>query len=782
MPIEEVLPQPSEPSVAEQSLQNTNGWLGWLADRLIRLRVPLLIFGALLVALAIPPALRLQLDESIESFYSPDDPYLLDYLQAKEWFGGDEFVLVAYHDPNLLEQEGLERVRQLSETLSAIPGVSSESTQDLAKTLQPPNANLGVRLFLRFPSTRQELLDFSRRILIGDDNETTAIMLRLLPEKESPVPRKQTLAEIREVADAQPIPTYVAGEPVQVNDMFRYVRQDGALLGWATSGMLILTILVMFRSLRWMILPLLIVHAALIWTKAILVLTGMKLSMVSSILTSLITIIGIATVTHVTVRFRDLRQTHGRIDAFRETFIDLAPAVFWTCLTTAIGFAALLSSGITPVRSFGTMVAVGTMLVLAGAAFFLPGGILLGRLDADPRRTPAEGGLLKALSRTVDWVENYSIPLLFAFTALSILAFLWLFRLTVETNFTKNFRQSSAIVQSVKVFKDDLSGVRTWEINFPAPTEDPDSEDDKNPGLTEEYVEKVSSVADEIAEIRMPDGTGPTKVTSLGDGTQMIPRIAGRNLDLKRQTMRLLQPEFEDSLYNPEAGRMRIFMRALEQQPAETKLDLIARAEAVAQETFPDAKATGLYVLLAHLIESLLSDQLVSFAIATVGIAVMMAIAFRSIPIGLMSIIPNVFPILLVIGMMGWIGVPINIGTAMIASVSMGLTVDSSIHYLSGYRRCREEGMDHYAALRATHAGVGRAVIFASAALILGFTVLTLSHFIPLIYFGVLVSAAMLGGLLGDLILLPLLLQWFKMPLRSAATDQTTERSVPDPA
>ena len=162
-----------------------------------------------------------------------------------------------------------------------------------------------------------------------------------------------------------------------------------------------------------------------------------------------------------------------------------------------------------------------------------------------------------------------------------------------------------------------------------------------------------------------------------------------------------------------------------------------------------------------------MSDQLVSFAIAAAGIAVTLSIAFRSIPIGLMSILPNIFPILLVIGSMGWIGVPINIGTAMIASVSMGLTVDSTIHYLAGYRRAREEGLDHYAALRVTHASVGRAVIFASAALVVGFTVLTLSHFIPLIYFGVLVSAAMLGGLLGGLILLPLLLQWFKMPIRS---------------
>jgi uncharacterized protein len=767
MPIEDApaLAEGSRASSAERSF--ADNWLGWLADQLIRRRVPLFLIGAVLVAVAVPPALRLQLDESIESFYSPDDPHLLAYLQSKRWFGGDEFVLVAYRDPQLLETEGLERLGAFSEQLSQVPGVNSNSTQDLAKTLRPPEASMPVRLFLRIPTTHRSLLKFSRSVLIGEDNQTTAIVLRLLPEDEAPVPRKQTLAQIRRLADARDIPTYVAGEPVQVNDMFRYVRQDGALLGWATSGMLIVTILVLFRSLRWMLLPLLIVHAALIWTKAILVLSGMKLSMVSSILTSLITIIGIATVTHVTVRFRELRRTRDRNDAFRQTFIELAPAVFWTCATTAIGFAALLSSGITPVRSFGTMVALGTLLVLVGALFLLPGGALIGRIDADPRRTPAEGVLLRGLDRLIDWVEQYAAPLLIGFALLSAFAFAGLYRLRVETNFIKNFRQSSPIVKSIEFFEERLGGVGTWEVNFPAPQES--SADDESEGLTQPFVDSAQQVSTEISEIRMPDGTGPTKALSLGDGTEFIPRMVGRTLDQRRQTLKLLQPEFEQSLYNPEAGRMRIVLRALEQQPAETKLDLIHRAETIAQQTFPEARATGLYVLLAHLIQSLLSDQLVSFAIAAVGIALMMSVAFRSLPIGLMSIIPNVFPILLVIGLMGWLGVPINIGTAMIASVSMGLTVDSTIHYLAGYRRSREEGLDHFAALRSTHAMVGRAVLFASAALILGFSVLTLSHFIPLIYFGVLVSAAMAGGLLGSLILLPLLLKWFEMPLRRPA-------------
>jgi predicted RND superfamily exporter protein len=187
---------------------------------------------------------------------------------------------------------------------------------------------------------------------------------------------------------------------------------------------------------------------------------------------------------------------------------------------------------------------------------------------------------------------------------------------------------------------------------------------------------------------------------------------------------------------------------------------LIDQVERIARQDFPAARATGVFVLFTDLIESLLRDQYVSLALATVGICSMMTLAFGSIRIGLLSLVPNLFPIVLVIGTMGWIGLPLNIATAMIASVSIGLTVDSSIHYLSGYRRARRRGLSVTDAIHATHGSVGRALVFANLALILGFTVLALSQFIPMVYFGILVSLAMLGGLIGNLILLPLLLHW----------------------
>jgi predicted RND superfamily exporter protein len=207
-------------------------------------------------------------------------------------------------------------------------------------------------------------------------------------------------------------------------------------------------------------------------------------------------------------------------------------------------------------------------------------------------------------------------------------------------------------------------------------------------------------------------------------------------------------------------------LRAPERQPAQQKRRLIEEVTRLAQEEFPPGEAsngaevTGFFVLLTNLIESMLRDQWTTFAAATAGIFLMMLVAFRSLKLALIALVPNAIPVFVVMGVLGWLGLAINMGAAMIAAVSMGLSVDSSIHYLVSFRRARRAGKGVAAALAEVQQSVGQAVIFSTAALIVGFSVLVTSQFVPTIYFGALVSLAMLGGLLGNLIILPLLLSW----------------------
>ena len=736
-----------------------------LVDRLVDLLVQrsrlALAVTLLVVAISAPIALRTEMDTSIEPMFRPDDPALVALKESRAIFGGDEFVLVAYDvrgEEELLDREHLDALKAFAERLSAIAGVRASSTQDLGHLLRPDESNsFGMGLYLRLPSVREKILEFSEGLLVSPNRQTTAVVLRLEPGTRE-VPRAETIAEIRTMAAGHEPPAVVVGEPVLIQDTFNFVQRDGRLLGVASSVLLMLVIAGLFRRVRWVVMPLLVVWAALSLTRATMFALDLRISMVSSVLTSLVTIIGIATTMHVTVHYREKRvEGLSRETALRETMRAVGPAVFWSCVTTALGFLALASSRVVPVRDFGLMMALGVLFVLMLALVLLPCGILLGRRPSDPKQSLLDGVLAMGLRRLVRHLSRHGGKWVAASVATLLLGGWGLTRLTIETDYTKNFRAGSPIVRALDFFEQRMGGAGSWELLLPAP-------EASSLGLSD----RLRALRDRLRAIEVSDEAGRsvalTKVITLADGVDMIPPImrrrARRGGDSELDLLAGFQPEFAPSLFQPGDGTMRVMLRASERQPSELKLKLVEEVTAVARDFAPEAQPTGMFILLANLVGSLLRDQWASFLLAAGGIWLAISLAFRSPLMGLVALVPNMLPIAIVIGTIGWMDVPVNMGTAMIASVSMGLTVDSAIHYIAAYRRHRREGRRIWDALSLVHADTGRALIFSHAALVGGFSVLALSSFVPLIYFGLLVSAAMFVGLFGVLVMLPVLLAW----------------------
>ena len=725
-----------------------------LVDFLVRYNRLLLALAIVLALLSIAPAGRLSFDQSIESLYAAQNVRLQDYVEGKSLFGGDEFVFVAYTDPDLFTDAGQKRLEDLANQLELVSGVAEGSIQSLNRTLA----------FARFlgSSGREQVIEFSRGILLGDDNQTTAVALRLLDAHKSPVPRAETLAEIKRIAAQQTIPTFAVGEPVLVHDMFRYAQEDGEWMGWAASGLLILVIIFFLRSLRAVVLPFVIVQFVILWTKAILFQSGMQLSMVSSILGSLVTIIGVSTVVYMSLYYRKLRDEHNRVNAFRETVKTIGTDVFWVCLTTAAGFGAQLSSHLHPVRSFGITMVIGSLLVLVAMILVLPGGFLIGRERASLPVPRGEQQVNQSLEGLSHWVLRHPWAVWSVCGVLVCFSALGLSRLKIETDFSKNFRANSPVVQGLNFLESRLGGAGAWEVNFPAPA-----------SLTEEFLDKVRRLADEIRAVQGDHGKALTKVVAVTDGLDMVPSIpflAGTP-DAKAGWLNRFQAEFMPSLYNPHAGRMRIMLRSYERQSSEAKEQLITRVGEIARATFPETKVTGLFVLLTFLIDSLLHDQWTDLMLGAISLITIMTIAYRSLWMGIVSLVPNVIPIVLLLGGMGWLNVPVNIGTAMISSDTMGLTIHDSIFYISAYLRARRSGLNFSGALHHVQSETRQPLLYSNIALIVGFLVLATSHFVPLIYFGVMVSVAIAGGLAVNLLLLPLLLQLGERDKTPAPTD-----------
>ncbi len=718
---------------------------------------------------------RLQFDRSIENMFPAESPILASYQRLKRTFGGNEIVLAVYDDPQLFAENGvgLRRVRDVRLRLQDVPGVKAVLSID-----QPLPGDLIVSPSALAERTRALFQGYTH----GADGRTVSIVCLLFPSDETDIPRRTTIDALREIIQTLPgglKSGWLTGEPILVEDGFRFVEQDGQRLGLWSTLLLGATIVIGFRSLRWVLIPILVVQLALLTTRAALVLGSIELSMVSSMLTAVVMVIGVATMVHVMVRFAEARAAgHPPLAALSETLAQLWVPVTWACLTDAAGFLSLTVSQVGPVQDFGVMMAVGSLMVLLSVMLLVPGLTVLGGLDPDPRMPWGEGRLDHHLQRLLALVHRRPYGILAGLVLLVAFAIGGLGLLEVETDFTRNFRQDSDIARSYNYVEDHLGGAGVCDVMIPAPER-----------LTWSFLQRVHTLGQRIHPAdRDPDPElkAVTKSFSLADAlVELSPvEIAGkpefvqqRLVDSGLFAMRGWMPVFFDALFGKDPATqqhwLRMMLRVQERQDAGQKQALISRLKQLSQAEFPEADVTGYFVLLTQLIESVLRDQWRSFGVAVIGIGLLMTVAFGDLRLALIALVPNAFPILVVLGSMGWVShwfwpeLKINMGTAMIAAVSMGLSIDSSIHYILGFQRALRTGVSRDEALHRVQRQVGKALVLATLALAVGFSVLATSRFVPTVYFGALVTLAMLGGLAGNLIGLPLLIQLF-YPERTA--------------
>jgi predicted RND superfamily exporter protein len=747
--------------------------------------------------LSFPAARRLDFDRTLNTMFAEDDPLMPPYRKLLRVFGDSEVALAVYEDEQLLspDKTGIHRLQKIRGALEAIPGITSTMGLDspIGDAIVDPDNQLSGRLQRLF-------VDFTH----SRDGETACIACIMAPRDEAPIPRDETVRQMREVLANLPdglAPGILAGEPVMMSDAFKYIEQDGRRLFLVATVLMGLVILIFFRSLRWVIIPMAVVQLSLLMTKAFLYYANIQLTMVSSMLTAIVTVVGVATVVHVIVRFRDARETGMEpLPAMRQAGTLLIGPVFWSCVTDAVGFASLGVASVAPVRNFGTMMAIGSLMVLVSAAMCIGGLALLGRRDMDPKHAWGEGYIEKFLRGLSSLVEKRPVLVgivAIVFTGVSMVG---IGRLETETDFTRNFRSNTEIVKSYEAIESRLGGAGLCDIIVPAPEtitwrevhkllafEDrlrnevfvpaPPSTlsgTDSSTDDAEEYRE-ITSFTGEDEDREIPEGKIPglTKIISLADaidygspvelasvGSRMRRRfIAAAVHSFKENMMDFYSALVGTDPKEPDKHYMRVMLRARERQPSANKRAILAKIHEIKTESYPEAEVTGYFVLLTSLIDSVVRDQWRTFGVAVLGIGAVMIIAFGSLRYALVALIPNCFPILVVSGLMGWLGLKVNMGAAMIAAVSVGLSVDSSIHYIRSYQRERKLHQRVREAISQVQSTVGRAVVFSTLALVLGFVALCTSPLIPTVYFGVLVSISMLGGLAGNLVVLPLLLR-----------------------
>ena len=424
------------------------------------------------------------------------------------------------------------------------------------------------------------------------------------------------------------------------------------------------------------------------------------------------------------------------------------PCVF-VALTTGMGFGALRISNLAPIRHFSMLILFGIFLALV-----LPTAVVA---LLPPPREGVRGRSVRAVG---PWLERLVVAasrrpraVVAAFVIVTAALATGIGRLEFQSNFVKNFRSGSEVRESYAFIQRYLAPLGSVELVLSGES----GVSIVRPDVVAGADRLVRQVVEEVELI----GKGFSLADLLTVGILPLPQTEA---DLK---MRLAaaggveQGRALRNLLSNDQRHMRVILRAREAGSVDEKLAMPGRISAIAKQVLPPdvrVEVTGLYPFYAGLISGLLRDQYQSVALAAAGIFAAMWLSMRSLRVAAVGMIPNLLPMVLMLGLMGWLGIRINMATAMMLSVSLGIAVDNTIHYLWRVRRELGVDGDYLGAMQRAHATVGRACVFSAVVIAGGFWILCFSEFLPTAYFGVMVGLTMLCALAADMVLLPVLL------------------------
>jgi uncharacterized protein len=742
---------------------------------------------------------RVSYEQSINSFFAADDPYMRVYQEAAKTFGDDNFIFLVYDDPELLSPAGLERVTELAaavapdripavqrvESLDAMPllwsiddallaidrlpkmarNLALSAAKRAVKNVDLKSNSMTVAGAVRAAAADQKALAALKdRVtkhplflgtLIDAMGTTTAVVARLKKTHQHNV--IETVAEVRRIADEfaarhQLGRPAIVGPPVLLSDGFAAIEVDGRRL--AVVGMILIGVVTLsaVQSLWWAIVPMLAGWVVWLATEAILTTFNIKLSLSGGPLVAQIIVLTMPAASHLAIHFRDERRREADPrQAARSTLAAVATPIAWTAITGAIGYAALVTSDVVPIQQFGAILgsctfAAAILVMLISPIAMLPPF----RLEI-PVRHGSHSPVAGLMNRLILTVYRHPGAIVLAVFAIVLPLAVGMFRLSYETNYINLFRPETRVVNDYRTVESKLGGIGLVELVVPV-----------GKSLSPANLHDLKVVEDRIQAIRVSDPNAIAQVLSLATVLDPDGRLAA--LPKERQDRMLAdkleliaaspQNDLLRSFWNTDTGQTRVMIRMKEQMPAPDKSRIFREATAAGAQTFgPTTFLTGLSFLMTRTTEAIIATQWGTFLWSAIGILLMLTLAFRSLILAVLAIMPTLLSVALVLGLMGWLKIQLDMATALVASVALGLSVDDTFHCLLQYHRQRKNRFRQR--LFESYRVSGPGVILSSLAVAVGFAALRASEFEPFINFGTMVGIATAGSTLGNLVLLP---------------------------
>ena len=607
------------------------------------------------------------------------------------------------------------------------------------------------------------------------------------------------IAEVRSIIDRHrdSAELHLGGVPMIVSDSIDFIRHDLLTFGIGVLCFLIVILAVAFRKPRWVVLPMLACAATGIIMVGFLGFAGWPVTVVSSNFISLLLILTLSLAIHLVVRYRELHEASPDADQgvlVREMVRAKTVPCLYTAITTMVAFGSLLFSGIRPVIDFGWMMATGIVVAFLLVFSLVPAALMFLNPGKPHRRRDLTDKITHFFAREI---QAHGAAILTASGVLAVLSVAGMTFLTVENRFIDYFKESTEIYRGMEIIDRELGGTTPLDVIVDAPTEfferqeeiwdDPllaefGMDDAESGGITAtSYWFNTSRLPDVSAMHEYLDSLPETgKVLSVDTAVEMLRQIeeeiVSDNFELS-VLYNKLPDEIREILLRPymseDGNQVRFAIRVFESDPSLQREVLMRNIRHQLTDGFgydeSQVHLSGMLVLYNNMLQSLFRSQILTIGVVFLAILFMFAVLFRNLKMAAIAIIPNVFAALLVLGLMGWLSVPLDLMTITVAAISIGIAVDDTIHYVHRFTREFDKDHDYWAAVDRSHASIGRAMYYTTVTVTLGFSILALSNFVPTIYFGLLTGFAMLVALLADLTLLPLLIVRFK-PLSQKGT------------
>ena len=780
------------------------------------LKNPKFIFALLIIALISfgYHSKNFRLDASSDTLLIDGDPDLKYLQEVNERYGSKEFLILTY-TPNegMITDTSINNLLSLKYKIQSLEWVDGVVTLLDIPLLNNSEAPLQERLE-NFKTLKDEDVNKDRgfkeiisspvfrNFVISEDGKTSGIIVYL--KKNKPLDniknkskdeieiykdqiKKQNHKNIIEIRDV--IKSYenigkihLGGIPMIADDMMTFIKSDIVVFGLGVLLFIIATLWYIFRKLIWILVPISSCFFSVIIMTGLLGLLGWKVTVISSNFIALMLILTMAMNIHMSTRFLQLKENFPDKNVL-DILILTTKKMFWpilyTVMTTIIAFLSLIFSEIKPIIDFGWMMTMGLVISFCITFTLLPtliNFVAKKNISFIKYEKSKITSLLSKLSR--DYQKS-----IFVLTGIVILfSIIGISRLEVENSFINYFSKKTEIYKGMKLIDEKLGGTTPLEIIIKFPKNKTESNDDEfedwdteNKGENEEKywftrdkINKIASVHNYLDSL--PEIGKVLSFSSIID----VATLLNNNKPLGTLEMGVLyskipesiRTEIVDPYISIKDNEARINLRIIDSKKDLRRNDLINKINDDLQKKLglekKEFKLAGVLILFNNLLQSLFKSQILTLGFVMIGIFMMFLILFKNIKLSLIGVVPNFIAAFFILGIIGLLGIPLDMMTITIAAITIGIAVDNSIHYIYRFKEEYNNLNDYNETVEVCHSTVGKAILNTSITIVFGFSILILSNFIPTIYFGIFTGIAMLLAMISVLTLLPSLILLIK--------------------